>query len=386
MLRKEGNLKRILGNFGLWSLLVFSGMIGYIFIYWLVFAPFASFSILRDLEIDANQKTLHIIDQNFFRHSISFSQISHLAYIRTEDPKESSGLWLVRDHKNRHAILRWNTNPIHEDEFIAWADDLAKSWNSVLIPYHDKSSIYSSDTFQEILTQKGLVEKQRKGLNQEEMIHWISPSLPKVLDEWEWNQILAGILVILIFSPFYFILLALLALLPTFLKYYLRKSSLPEKGLLQIVFKSRIFFIGIALLFAFIIGIYNSVTYVKSADLIQIQLSENRLSYSIQNLNQKTFDSKRLEGKEFWIDLLFGNPFTIWSRLEEFSKSKEVQMELNFMQVNKVRSFGGVLRFSKREEGKKEDNFETFNFDFSGLDPVVFDYIRYRISEISGIH
>lgn len=373
-------------NFGLWGLLFFSSLLGYVFIYNLIFLPFAYSSIIRKIQVDSIQKKIEIVDQNFLEYSLPFSEISHIAYIRTDDPIHSPGLWLIRDHKYKHAILGWSLDPKNEDEFLQWADDLANSCDTFVVAYHSRASLYSSNIFQKYLSEKGLVERSTKGSYHEETTEWEIRSIPREMDGVDWNEILGATIAILLFSPFYLAFIAILALIPTFLRYFLAKRDLPEQGIFKIIFKSRIFQIGIGLLFAFIISIFNSKTYVKSADTITIQLNETQMYYKIQNQNQKTMDKEKLQGFDFWLDLVFGNPLTFLDRMTEFSKSNAIEQKVYFAEVNKLRTSNRILQFSKREEGKKEDNFETYRFDLSGLDSLVFDYILQRVRKVSGIN
>ncbi|WCL48852.1 hypothetical protein [Leptospira sp. GIMC2001] len=383
-----GGWQGIRKNYGLWVLLSVSSLLGYLVIYWLVFAPLASFSILRKLEVDPTKKQIYIADQNFFQYTIPFSKISHLAYIRNNS-KGRSGLWIVRDHRTDHAILRWSEDPTLEDKFIEWAENIAKSMDAVFVSYHERSNLFRSDKFRQYLSAQGLIEKkisiENKNRNEEEnRIQWVIQSKQKEMESFDWIFWFSGVIAILMFAPFYLAFLSILCLLPELIRHFLMGYETKEE-LHKIILKSKIFYIGIALMLAFFVGMYNSTKYVNQADTIQIDLSKNRLFYSILNQNQQVIDRNRLTGKDFWLDLLLGNPFAILDRLAEFSRSNNIELEMNFSEVNRIRSPDQKIIFSKRENGKNEDNFETFTFDLSGLDPLVYQYILYKIQEISEI-
>lgn len=394
-----GGWEGVRKNYGVWGLLAFGFFLGYVFIYWLVFAPFASFSVIRDLQVDYGTKTLQFRNQNFFRYEIPFSQISHLAYIRKENP-ERTGLWIVVDHKYDHAILRWSEDPSKEEELIKWAEGLAQSWGTMLVPYHDRERFFQSKKFRDHIQAMGIVEARisggeeansemnsvsASGIPTEEIIRWTIPTVEREIDEADWNMLLGVIFVMLLFSPFYLVFIGGLSLVPTLLRSYITEKEPKEDTVFQIVFKSRIFYVGLFLMIAFFVSIFNSIKYVRSAEKVTIELSESRLFYSVENAKEETFPRENLSGFAFWMDVFLGNPFTIWDRLVDFSKSNEIRQELYFSQVNRIRSPGQKIIFSKREEGKKEDNVESFTFDFSGLDPLVYQYMFYRIRESSGI-
>lgn len=394
-----GGWEGVRKNYGLWGLLAFGLLLGYVFIYWLVFAPFASFSVIRDLQVDYGNKTMQFRNQNFFRYEIPFSQISHLAYIRKENP-ERTGLRIVVDHKYDHAILRWSEDPLKEEEFLKWAEGLADSWGTTLVPYHDRERFFQSKKFRDHIQGMGIVETKisgggeanneknsvtTPGIQTEDMIRWTIPTVEREIDETDWNMLFGAIFVMLLFSPFYLVFIGGLSLVPTFIRSYITKKEPEEDDIFKIVFKSRIFYVGFFLMIAFFVSIFNSIKYVRSAEKVTIELSESRLFYSVENAKEDTFSRENLSGFGFWLDVFLGNPFTIWDRLVDFSKSNEIRQELYFSQVNRVRSPGQKIIFSQREEGKKEDNFETFTFDFSGLDPLVYQYMNHRIREVSGM-
>jgi|GEM_PF-5663304 len=380
-----GGWEGIRKNYGLWFLFAFSSLLGYIFIYWLIFAPLASFSLVRKLHINTKENWVQLSDQNYAHHKFPFSQISHIAYIRTDVPKDLSGLWIVRDHKTKHALLSWSTDPANESDFLLWAEELAKAFGTVMVPYHRREAFYSSEAFQNYLKNQGVEERNFPEEEGKTAIQWIISSSPKEMDRMDWNHLLSGILVILLFSPFYLTGLAVLVLVPALVRNYITKKELVQDRPLRFVHKSRVFQIGVVLLLVFSLSLYNSTIFIKSADSITVKLNENNMYYKIQKKSQNIPNPVTVKNWEYWMDLINGNPFTFMDRMFEFSHSNTIEEKVIFNQVNRLRSYNGILEFYQWEGKRKEEKLVQFLFDLSGLDPLVFDYIHYRVIKVSGI-